>query len=180
VPYAATLGQYVTADEATARYANLQKWYGEHGHFWVGTGPFYLDKVFTTEKSVVLKRFADFPDSADKWLRFGEPKIASVTVDGPGQVKIGEEAKFDVTVTFNDQPYPSNELASVKYLLFDANNNLVAKGDAVMVAEGQYQVVLSADVTKALAAGANKLEVVVASKVVSIPSFQSIQFVTAP
>ncbi len=180
VPYAATLGEYVKAEEASARYANLQKWYGDHGHFWVGTGPFYLDKVFTTEKSVVLKRFADFPDSADKWLRFGEPKIASVTVDGPGQVKIGEEAKFDVAVTFKDQPYPSSELSSVKYLLFDANNNLVAKGDAVMVAEGQYQVVLSADVTKALAAGANKLEVVVASKVVSIPSFQSIQFVTAP
>lgn len=180
IPYAATLGEYVTADEAAARYANLQKWYGDHGHFWLGTGPFYLDKVFTTEKSVVLKRFTDFPDKADKWLRFGEPKIAEVELDGPSQVKIGEEAKFDVAVTFGGEPYPAEELASVKYLLFDASNNLVAKGDAVMAAEGQYQVVLSADVTKGLAAGANKLEVVVASNVVSIPAFQNLQFVTAP
>nr|BAL54666.1 peptide/nickel transport system substrate-binding protein [uncultured Chloroflexota bacterium]BAL56879.1 peptide/nickel transport system substrate-binding protein [uncultured Chloroflexota bacterium] len=180
VPYAETLGKYVTADEAKARYANLQKWYQEHGHFWVGTGPFYLDKVFTTEKSLVLKRYADFPDYADKWLRFGEPKIAAVTLDGPAQVKAGEEAKFNVSVTFKGQPYPANELASVKYLLFDANNNLVAKGDAVKVAEGQYQVVLGADMTKGLTAGTNKLEVVVASNVVSIPSFQSIQFVTVP
>lgn len=180
IPYAPTLGEYVTADEAAARYANLQKWYGDHGHFWVGTGPFYLDKVYTTEKSVVLKRFADYPDKADKWLRFGEPKIAEVELDGPSQVKIGEEAKFDVLVTFGGEPYPSAELDSVKYLLFDANNNLVSKGDAVMVADGQYQVVLSADVTKALEAGSNKLEVVVASSVVSIPSFQNIQFVTAP
>lgn len=180
VPYTPTLGQYVTADEAKVRYANLQKWFGEHNHFWVGTGPFYLDKVFTTEKSVVLKRFADFPDPADKWARFGEPKVATVSVDGPAQVKAGEEAKFDVVVTFKGQPYPASELASVKYLLFDANNNLVAKGDATFVADGKYQVVLSADVTKGLAAGTNKLEVVVASNVVSIPSFQSIQFVTIP
>lgn len=180
VPYEPTLGQYVTADEAKARYANLQKWYEAHGHFWVGTGPFYLDKVFTTEKSVVLKRFADFPDTADKWARFGEPKIATVSVDGPAQVKAGESATFDVAVTFKGEPYPANELASVKYLLFDANNNLVAKGDATFVADGKYQVVLSADVTKGLAAGTNKLEVVVASNLVSIPSFQSIQFVTVP
>ncbi|MEJ5240033.1 MAG: ABC transporter substrate-binding protein [Anaerolineales bacterium] len=180
VPYEPTLGQYVTADEAKARYANLQKWYEAHGHFWVGTGPFYLDKVFTTEKSVVLKRFADFPDTADKWARFGEPKIATVSVDGPAQVKAGESATFDVAVTFKGEPYPANELASVKYLLFDANNNLVAKGDATFVSDGKYQVVLSADVTKGLTAGTNKLEVVVASNLVSIPSFQSIQFVTVP
>jgi peptide/nickel transport system substrate-binding protein len=180
VPYEPTLGQYVKADEAKARYANLQKWYKAHGHFWVGTGPFYLDKVFTTEKSLVLKRFADFHDTADKWARFSEPKIATVSVDGPAQVKAGDSATFDVSVTFKGEAYPAAELASVKYLLFDANNNLVAKGDATFVADGKYQVVLSADVTKGLAAGTNKLEVVVASKVVSIPSFQSVQFVTVP
>jgi peptide/nickel transport system substrate-binding protein len=180
VPYEPTLGQYVKADEAKARYANLQKWYKAHGHFWVGTGPFYLDKVFTTEKSLLLKRFADFPDTADKWARFSEPKIATVSVDGPAQVKAGDSATFDVSVTFKGEAYPAAELASVKYLLFDANNNLVAKGDATFVADGKYQVVLSADVTKGLAAGTNKLEVVVASKVVSIPSFQSVQFVTVP
>ncbi len=180
IPYEATLGQYVKADKAKARYANLQKWYEAHGHFWVGHGPFYLDKVFTNEKSLVLKRYADFPDTADKWARFGEPKIATVSVDGPGQVKAGEEAKFDVSVTFKGEAYPAAELASVKYLLFDANNNLVAKGDANFIADGKYQVVLSADVTKGLAAGTNKLEVVVASNVVSIPAFQSIQFVTVP
>ena len=37
------------------RYANFKKWYEDHGHFWVGTGPYYLDQVFTTEKSLVLK-----------------------------------------------------------------------------------------------------------------------------
>ena len=38
IPYAPTLSQYITADEAKARYDNLKKWYTDHGHFWVGTG----------------------------------------------------------------------------------------------------------------------------------------------
>jgi len=180
IPYEATLAQYVTADEAKARYANLQGWYADHGHFWIGTGPLYLDKVFATEKSLTLKRFEDFPDMSDKWAGFGEPKLPELFVDGPGMVKIGEEASFDVTVTFEELPYPADELQTVKYLLFDANNNLVAKGDAVLVSDGSYQVVIGADVTSKLAAGANKLEVVVVSKLVSIPAFQSLEFVTAP
>ncbi|MCX8063342.1 MAG: hypothetical protein N3D16_12235, partial [Anaerolineales bacterium] len=180
IPYEATLSQYVTADEAKARYANLQTWFADHGHFWIGTGPLYLDKVFATEKSLTLKRYADFPDMSDKWAGFGEPKLPELFVDGPGSVKIGEEATFDVTVTFKEQPYPADELQTVKYLLFDANNQLVAKGDAVLVSDGSYQIVLGKDVTSALAAGANKLEVVVVSKLVSIPVFQSLEFVTAP
>jgi peptide/nickel transport system substrate-binding protein len=52
IPYEPTLGQYITKEEADARYANFKKWYEDHGHFWVGTGPYYLDKVFTTEKLV--------------------------------------------------------------------------------------------------------------------------------
>ncbi len=70
----------------------------DHGHFWVGTGPYYLDKVFTTEKSLVLKNFTDFVDLADRWAEFSEPKLATTVLDGPGQVKAGDEAVFDVTV----------------------------------------------------------------------------------
>ena len=30
IPYAPTLGKYITADDAKARYANIQKWYAAH------------------------------------------------------------------------------------------------------------------------------------------------------
>jgi peptide/nickel transport system substrate-binding protein len=178
IPFAPTMSQFVTADEAKARYENLTKWYTDHGHFWLGTGPFYLDKVFTTAGQAVLKRNADFPDLANKWDRFSEPKIATVDLSGDGQVTVGQEASFDINVTFNNQPYPSDQIDSVKYLVFNSNGELVTSGDATMVSDGQYQVTLSPDVTSKFDAGSNKIEVAVVSKVISIPSFASFEFVT--
>ena len=178
IPYAATLGQYITADEAKARYENLDKFFGEHNHFWVNTGPFVLDKVFTVEQTMTLKRYEAYPDNAAKWSRFGEPKIAEVEVDGAGQVQIGSEAVFDAYISFKGDPYPNAELSDVKYLLFDAKGNLVESGPAEALEDGHYQVTLSADATSKLEAGSNKIEVVVVPAVVSVPSFASFEFVT--
>lgn len=180
IPYAPTLSQYMTADEAVARYEALKAWCGEHGHFKIGTGPYYLDKAYLTEKSMVLKNFADYPDLADRWSNYAEPKIADVTLDGPGQVKTGEEATFDIYVTFQDEPYPQSEIGSVKFLLYNAKNEIVDVAAATAVEDGHYQVVLPADVTSKLEAGSNKLEVAVVPLVVSQPTFTSVEFVTAP
>jgi len=180
IPYAATLGQYITAGEAAARYANLAAFYAEHNHFWVGTGPYVLDEAFLTEKIATLVNNADFPDLADRWARFAEPKIAEVELDGPGQVSIGSEATFDVFVTFQGEAYPADEIKEVKYLLYDATGEVVLTGTATLVADGQYSVVIPADVTTKLEAGANKVEVAVIPFTVAIPTFQSFEFVTAP
>jgi peptide/nickel transport system substrate-binding protein len=180
VPYAATLGQFITADEAAARYANLASWYDAHGHFWVGTGGYYLDQVFLTEKTATLKHFADHPDLSDRWARFGEPKVAEVEIDGAGQVTIGDEATFDVFVTFGGEAYPADEIKQVKFLLYDATGAVVTVGEATAAGDGQYTVVIPADVTATLEAGANKVEVAVVPLPVAIPSFQSFEFVTAP
>jgi peptide/nickel transport system substrate-binding protein len=178
IPYAPTMGQYVTAEEAAERYENLLDWYRVQGHFWVGTGPYYLNKVFPVEKTLTLTRFQDYPDLASRFAGFGEPRIAEVEVDGPGRVTIGEEVVFDAYVTFADAPYPSDDIAEVKYLLFDATGALSTSGVAEMVEEGLYSVTLSAEVTDALEAGSNKLEVIVVPIVVSIPTAVSFEFVT--
>lgn len=179
IPYAPTLSKYITPEEAAARYQNLANWYAKQGHFWVSTGPYYLDKVFSVEKTLTLKHNPDFQDLADEWARFAEPKIAEAEVDGEGRVTIGQEASFDVFVTFKDQPYPAEEIKEVKYLLFDASGALVATGAAEAAGDGQYTIKLAADVTSKLAEGSNKLEVIVVSKLVSLPTFTSFQFVTA-
>jgi peptide/nickel transport system substrate-binding protein len=180
IPYEATLGQYITADEAAERYANLQAWYDEHNHFWLGTGPYYLDQAFLTEKTLTLKSFADHPDLSDRWAGFSEPRLAEATIDGPGQVQIGQEATYDVFVTFKGEPYPQADIKQVKYLLYDATGAVVKVGTAEAVADGQYAVTLTADDTGALAAGSNKLEVAVIPLPVAVPTFSSIEFVTAP
>jgi peptide/nickel transport system substrate-binding protein len=177
IPYAATLGQYVTADEAAARYANLQAWYAARGHYWVGLGPFFLYSVFPVEKTLLLQRNPDFVDPADKWAGFAAPKIPVVDLTGPASVKIGDEATFDVMVSFDNAPYPQAELAGVKYLVYDATGALVTVGEATFVADGQYQIKVP---TSALAAGSNKIEVAVTSKLESIPAMGSVEFVTTP
>ena len=180
IPYEPTMGQYVTKEEALLRYTNLKKWYADHGHFWVGTGPYYLDKVFTTEKSLVLKNFTDFPDTADRWAAFSAPKLASIQLDGPGQVGGGKEATFDVTVTFKDQPYAQVDIKQVKYILYDATGAVVEVGDASFVSEGQYQVTLSADTISKLPTGSARLEVAVVPIPVAIPAFTSFDFIVVP
>ncbi|MBL8063149.1 MAG: hypothetical protein JNK32_09040 [Anaerolineales bacterium] len=177
IPYEATLSQFITPEEAALRYENLSKWYSDHGHFWVGTGPYYLDQVFTTEKSLVLKNFADFPDLASRWSAFSDPKRATVILDGAGQVTAGQEATFDVTVNFRDEAYANEDIKQVKYILYGNTGDVVAVGTAAAVGEGQFQVVLDAETTSKLEIGSAKLEVAVVPIAVAIPAFTSFDFV---
>ena len=180
IPYEPTLGQYVTKEEADARYASFQKWYDDHGHFWVGTGPYYLDKVFTTEKSLVLKNNNEFVDKADRWAAFSEPKLASIQLDGPAQANAGQEAVFDASVTFKDAAYPQADIQQVKYILYDATGTVVEIGNADFVSEGQYKVTLGAETTTKLPTGSARLEVAVVPIPVAIPAFTSLDFVAIP
>ncbi len=180
IPYAPTLGTYITANEAAARWSNLQAWYSARGHFWVDLGPFYLEEAFPVEGTVVLKRNPDFSDPADKWLRFAEPMIADVVVDGPGRVSSGSEATYEVLVTFKDEPYAVETIDTVKYLIFDAVGTLAITGEATAVEDGLWQIVLSAEQTAQLETGANRLEVAVVPLLVSVPTFGTVEFVTVP
>jgi peptide/nickel transport system substrate-binding protein len=178
IPYAPTLGQYVSEAEATARWANYQDWYSRKGHFWVGNGPYYLEGAFPIEGTVILKHFADYPDPADKWSGYAAPKIAEVEVDGPGRVAGGKEATYDVYITFDGEAYPLAELDQVKYLVFDATGTLAFSGTGEPAEDGRYTVVLSEEQTSKLEPGANRLEVIVASKAVSVPTAATFEFVS--
>ncbi len=73
IPYAATLGEYISAEEATERWANIKAFYEERGHFWVGAGPYVIKEIHPVEKIAVLEGFGEYPDPADKWFFFLEP-----------------------------------------------------------------------------------------------------------
>jgi len=178
IVYTPTLGMYLTADEIAARYANLTQWYKLQGHFWVNTGPFWLDKAFPTEKTLSLRRYEDYPSMADRWSGFGAPPIPVIEVTGPASVKVGAaDAKFDIAVTLDGNPYASADIGTAKYLVFDATGALAGQGDAVLAEEGKYTVTLPADITGKLTAGSSKLEVVVVSNKVAIPGILDYEFV---
>ncbi|WP_353623150.1 ABC transporter substrate-binding protein [Halospina sp. K52047b] len=181
LPYASVLGDMTEGENpARQRYSAIQDWYHERGHFWVGNGPFYLHSVHPVEKTVVLRRNEDFPDPADKWLDFSEPEIPEVTLEGPMMVAQGQDATFNVDVTFGGEPYPAEAIKNLEYLLFDADGNLQTRGQAQPAGDGRWQVSLGADTLSSLGDGANSLEVAVTSSRVALPAFASHAFATVP
>jgi peptide/nickel transport system substrate-binding protein len=180
IPYAPTLGEYISEDAAAERYANLTEWHRTRGHFWLGTGVFYLERAFPVEGTVILQRNANHPDPSDKWDRFAAAAIPEVEVDGPNQVDIGSEAVFEVFVDFDGAPYAVDDVTEVKFLVIDADGEISHVGEATAVADGLWEIVLDAEITGALTAGSNRLEAIVVSNRVAMPSFDSILFVTSP
>jgi peptide/nickel transport system substrate-binding protein len=176
IPYEPTLGQYITEAEAQARYQNLLNWYNDKGHFWVSNGPFYLADVDPVAGIIVLEKFADFPDPADKWLVFGEPMIPEVEIAGP-RVLNDFGSIVPVHVTFKGEPYPTEFVDQVKFLVFDANRELAYTGmGEYLGTPGEWVVNLPASVVRELPSGTAILEVVVTSKAVAIASFAKATF----
>ncbi len=178
IPFENVLGKYVTRDEVMRRYEALSRWYGERGHFWVGRGPFYIHSVHPVEKTVVVRRAEDHMVTDERWLRFTRPPVAEVEVAGPSRTARGARAEFSVKVTFRGQPYPTKDIEIAKFLVFDARGRMAFAEDAEAVSDGEWRAVLSSDQTTQLEVGSNRLEVIVVSRTVSIPSFDSFTFVT--
>ncbi len=178
IPYRKILSEYISRQEAKERYEKLRAWRKTRGHFWVGNGPFYLHSVYPVEKIVVIKRSDLFPDPADKWVRFSEPRIAVVEVSGPRMVKIGSPVEFQVQVTFQGKPYAAKDIEFVRFLLFDFHGTLVDLANAEEVQGGVWRVTLTGKQTARLTAGSNRLEVAVTPRVVAVPSFKTFWFVS--
>lgn len=178
IPYERTLGQYVTRAQARQRYAALRQWYHQHRHFWVGNGPYAVVSIHPLEKTVVVRRFDAFRTPDPRWLRYTEPRVATVAVAGPLRVTIGAPAEFRITVSFKATPYPVKDIDFAKFLVFDARGEAVLVADAEAVQDGEWVARLPADTTRVLKPGANHLEVAVAPKAVSLASFGSARFVS--
>jgi peptide/nickel transport system substrate-binding protein len=127
---------------------------------------------------VVIRRFDRFPDPPDKWRRFIDPRIPEVNIAGPVRVTSGEAARFQVEVTFQGEPYPADDVDFARFLVLDARGGLVTAADAQPTSNGLWEVELTPEQTADLETGSTRLEVVVVSRLVSIPSFETFSFVT--
>jgi len=178
IPYAGVLSQWITPEEATARYANAKAFYEKYGHYNIGSGPYILSEVHLTEKVATLINNPDFPDLSDKWAKFGEPKVAEVEVEGEGSVVVGSEFAFDVYVTFKGEPYPGAEIKEVKGLLYDSTEQIVAVLMGELAEDGHYVLTVPTDISAKMVAGPAKIEAVVVPYPVAIPTFSAMEFVT--
>ncbi len=178
IPYENTLAEFISEEEAYERYNNLYDWYQEKGHFWVGTGPYYLDAVYPVEGIVELVRNEDYMFPADRWDIFVEPIIPEVEISGPGAIRIGSEFTVDINVTFDGEPYSDDDLDTIIVLIFDENNRLIETIDAYYIDEGYYQVEVGEDITSRLISGTTLVEAVVTSRLVALPSMESLSIVT--
>lgn len=184
IPYAPTMGQYLTADDAVARYQGLKQWYADKKHFWVGTGPYYIASVDLNASALVIKNNANYVDPADRWAAFGAAPIAAATLTGPDQVKIGDQAVFNLTVTMKSSgdPYKTADIKEVKFLVYDAQGQTiyVGAGTATGGAEGEYLLLIPKDVTAKLVAGSGRIEAAAVLLPVAIPAFTSVDYVVVP
>lgn len=181
VPWADALHPFLRdADEVAQRYEALGHWRQELGHYWVGDGPVYLHAVEPLVRTLVLRRFEDFPDPSDKWLRFTQAEIPELTLDGPVVVESFDTAAFDVDITFGGEPYPVEALTGVRFLLFDGNDRLIRRGEAETGDDGRWRVMLTREDIRALGTGANTLDVIVTTDRVAMPASATHAFATVP
>jgi peptide/nickel transport system substrate-binding protein len=178
MPYEPIFSQFVAEEEMALRIENLTEWHRRYGHFWIGTGPYYLQRAFPVEGTVILNTNPMFPDLASRWNRFANAPIPVVEVDGSARVTVGDEEVYEVMVTFQGQPYSLADITSVSFLVVDATNQIAYVGDAVGVEDGLFEIVLTSEITGALATGSNTLEVVVVSNLVAVPVSDALTFVT--
>ncbi|ADH85230.1 extracellular solute-binding protein family 5 [Desulfurivibrio alkaliphilus AHT 2] len=183
LPFAKELAAWVEPEEITQRYTALTDWVAQRGHFWVDDGPFYLHSVRPLEGSLVLRRNQDFPDYADKWLHFSEPRIPELEIDAPLVVVLGEAMEATLNITFAGRPYPREEIDEVRYLLFDADDRLLNRGELEPLEppeQGRWRLTLPVATLQRLGAGANSLEIAVTTTNVALPGFASHAFATVP
>ncbi len=168
IPYENVLGMYVTKEEAVRRYQNLKDWYQSKGHFLVGNGPFHVERVDPTAKVVVLRAFREFPDPADRWLRFAKPNIPEVKFSVvPTAVEQGFPSELRLSVTFEGKPYRTEDIAYIKYILSSPAG--ISVGFAEPVTDGEWRIVLKPEETYAMPVGAATIEAIVVSKLVGVP-----------
>lgn len=180
LPFADFVSDYITADEASARYANLRNWYQDHGLFWVAAGPYYLDSVDFTGHSALVKAFRDYRFKADRWAWLAAPPIPESSMDAPENVVPGLEAAFTLSLSTMGEPYANDRIDFVKHVILDSAGDVVAKGEATAGAEGQWSVTLSSTESGKMTVGTYTITTIALSKDVSIPGVLETPFTVIP
>jgi peptide/nickel transport system substrate-binding protein len=168
--------EYASVENATERYSNLETWYNDKGHFWVASGPFYLDQVDFIAHIAVVKAFRDYQFKADRWAWLTTPPIPESSVElpevvtgMPGNIVPGVNASFTLELSSEGQMYPNDRIDFVKYLVIDSAGGVITDGDATAGAEGEWTITLDQSITTNMTEGTYTLLTIALSKDVALP-----------
>ncbi len=173
------LKPYLTETEVRQRWENYRRWYAEHGHFWVGNGPFFVAQVHGVEDTLVLRCAPRFSPPAQPTIP-AEPLWPQVHITGPERIRNAAGASWQVQLTTaTGAAYPAAEVDQVRYFFWQGDE-LQAQGQAERLAEGQYQITAKAGLFPEGTARTATLEVVITVRSVSKPTFAQTTFIVEP
>ena len=170
----------VTDDVATARWNALDSWYTDHGHFFVSNGPFYLESIDATAKTITVKAFRNYVYKADRWDDLVTPKIPEITAEIPSTIIAvpGLTVTIPITSTLKGAPYSD---VDVKFILIDSEGNVaLEKTPTWDEATHAFKVVLTEEELSLLPLGTYTAYVVAIPKEAAVPEVISKSITIVP
>jgi peptide/nickel transport system substrate-binding protein len=155
------LKDWITADEAAARYKAALAFIDKYGHAFISNGPFFISKIDTTANYVELTAFRDgYPYKSDYWPKALKMELSTIdAVKVPVGALRTKDAVVDVTVSSYVYPdIAKTPLAKGKVtatlVLADGTEKVFA---AKMVKAGSFQATIPAKELGAMKAGSYTL-----------------------
>ncbi len=166
----------ISAADAATRWQDLRAFRNTTATYFSSNGPYMIgpNGIDTVGGNIVLNRFANYPFTADHWSSFIVPVIPTTTLKGPAQVLLGLPATFNLTSTFNGNPY--NNVSVVYLVLNPATASVALTGNAVNTGNGAWAVELNGAQTTSLAPGAYTVETVTVGELAAVPVFSTSSF----
>jgi hypothetical protein len=152
-----SLAGHVTADEATARWTALKRFYEKHGHFLVTNGPYRL--ASWSDDAVVLDVVRDFtyPLGVGSYDRYAIPLRAYVAKAEVRGDRLEIHADVDVVQKFQREyavvreslaaqsaPLDARDMPVCRWIAVGSDATIVASGTAPHVGKGVYAADLRA------------------------------------
>ena len=152
-----SIKDFITADEAVARYNGSIAFIEKYGHAYISNGPFYISKIDTVANYVETTAFRDgYPIAADYWPKYFAMKLSSIdNVKVPAGAVRTKDVTVDITVSSYE--YPNSAKTPLDAGKVTASLQLPDGGEKVYVAkkskDGLFQATIPAADMKALKAG---------------------------
>lgn len=148
-----SLAGNISGQEAKENYEKTIKFLDTYGHGLIGNGPYILSKLDTKSASGELSaiRDKDYTEEQGKWAKiFRSSRMIIDDIELPKTIRTGEG--LSIKIKASEHSYPKNvvrkTLSGGIYALI-VNENTNVRVDALNTGEGEFEMMLDSESTKA-------------------------------